>query len=74
MIIFGLLALITIPTKAGFFGGGGGGNGSDELIKLIASIEQATGTNGTATLAEIQSKIELVQQTKMQLEQLRMEV
>lgn len=71
-ILLGILLCASIPSYAGFFGGGG--NGGDELIRLIASIEKATGTNGTATLAEIQSKIELVQQTKMQIEQMRMEV
>ena len=71
VIIIG--ALLSIPVQARIFGGGGGGN-LGEILKLLQSIDSATGANGTATLAEIETKLQLIQQTKMQIEQLRMEV
>ncbi len=64
---------LSINATSGIFGGGSGGS-LKEILKLLKSIDAATGKNGTATLAEIESKIELIEQTRMQMEQLKMEV
>lgn len=71
LVIVGML--ISMTAEAKLFKGKKGGS-SDDLLKLIASIEMATGTNGTATLAEIEQKVQMVKQTQMQIEQLKMEV
>ena len=68
------MILISIPTQAGIFRGKGGGGSLKEILKLLKSIDSASGANGTATLAEIETKLQVIEQTKMQIEQLRMEV
>lgn len=75
LMVLAIVILISIPTQAGIFRGKGGGGGSlKEILKLLKSIDSASGANGTATLAEIETKLQVIEQTKMQIEQLRMEV
>ena len=74
LMILTIVVLISIPSQAGIFGGKGGGGSLKEILKLLKSIDAASGANGTATLAEIETKLQVIEQTKMQIEQLRMEV
>lgn len=74
LMILAIVVLISIPSQAGIFGGKGGGGSLKEILKLLKSIDAASGANGTATLAEIETKLQVIEQTKMQIEQLRMEV
>ena len=74
LMVLAIVTLISIPTQAGIFGGKGSGGSLKEILKLLKSIDSATGANGTATLAEIETKLQVIEQTKMQIEQLRMEV
>ena len=74
LMVLAIIILISIPTQAGIFGGKGGGGSLKEILKLLKSIDAASGANGTATLAEIETKLQVIEQTKMQIEQLRMEV
>ena len=74
LMILAIVVLISIPSQAGIFGGKGGGGSLKEILKLSKSIDAASGANGTATLAEIETKLQVIEQTKMQIEQLRMEV
>lgn len=74
LMIVAIVVLISIPSQAGIFGGKGGGGSLKEILKLLKSIDAASGANGTATLAEIETKLQVIEQTKMQIEQLRMEV
>ena len=71
IVIIGIL--LSFPVQAGIFGGKGGGGSLKEILKLLKSIDAASGANGTATLAEIETKLQAIEQTKMQIEQLRME-
>ena len=73
LMVLAIVTLISIPTQAGIFGGKGSGGSLKEILKLLKSIDSATGANGTATLAEIETKLQVIEQTKMQIEQLRME-
>ena len=73
LMILAIVVLISIPSQAGIFGGKGGGGSLKEILKLLKSIDAASGANGTATLAEIETKLQVIEQTKMQIEQLRME-
>ena len=73
LMILAIVVLIFIPSQAGIFGGKGGGGSLKEILKLLKSIDAASGANGTATLAEIETKLQVIEQTKMQIEQLRME-
>lgn len=73
LILMGIL--ISIPVQARGFGGKRGGGGDlKEILRLLKSIDAASGGQGTATLAEIETKLQMIQQTKMQIEQLKMEV
>lgn len=74
LMVLAIVILISIPTQAGIFRGKGGGGSLKEILKLLKSIDSASGANGTATLAEIETKLQVIEQTKMQIEQLRMEV
>ena len=74
LMVLAIIILISIPTQAGIFRGKGGGGSLKEILKLLKSIDAASGANGTATLAEIETKLQVIEQTKMQIEQLRMEV
>ncbi|OFL29760.1 hypothetical protein HMPREF2775_04970 [Fusobacterium sp. HMSC064B12] len=74
LMVLAIVILISIPTQAGIFKGKGGGGSLKEILKLLKSIDSASGANGTATLAEIETKLQVIEQTKMQIEQLRMEV
>ena len=74
LMVLAIIILISIPTQAGIFRGKGGGGSLKEILKLLKSIDSASGANGTATLAEIETKLQVIEQTKMQIEQLRMEV
>ena len=74
LMVLAIVILISIPSQAGIFGGKGGGGSLKEILKLLKSIDSASGANGTATLAEIETKLQVIEQTKMQIEQLRMEV
>lgn len=74
LMVLAIVILISIPSQAGIFGGKGGGGSLKEILKLLKSIDAASGANGTATLAEIETKLQVIEQTKMQIEQLRMEV
>lgn len=74
LMILAIVVLISISSQAGIFGGKGGGGSLKEILKLLKSIDAASGANGTATLAEIETKLQVIEQTKMQIEQLRMEV
>lgn len=74
LMILAIVVLVSIPSQAGIFGGKGGGGSLKEILKLLKSIDAASGANGTATLAEIETKLQVIEQTKMQIEQLRMEV
>lgn len=74
LMILAIVVLISIPSQAGIFGGKGGRGSLKEILKLLKSIDAASGANGTATLAEIETKLQVIEQTKMQIEQLRMEV
>ena len=74
LMILAIVVLISIPSQAGIFGGKGGGGSLKEILKRLKSIDAASGANGTATLAEIETKLQVIEQTKMQIEQLRMEV
>ena len=71
IVIIGIL--LSFPVQAGIFGGKGGGGSLKEILKLLKSIDAASGANGTATLAEIETKLQAIEQTKMLIEQLRME-
>lgn len=71
IVIIGIL--LSFPVQAGIFGGKGGGGSLKEILKLLKSIDAASGANGTATLAEIETKLQAIEQTKIQIEQLRME-
>ena len=71
IVIIGIL--LSFPVQAGIFGGKGGGGSLKEILKLLKSIDAASGANGTATLAEIETKLQAIEQTKMQIEPLRME-
>ena len=73
LMVLAIVTLISIPTQAGIFGGKGSGGSLKEILKLLKSIDSATGANGTATRAEIETKLQVIEQTKMQIEQLRME-
>lgn len=72
IVVYFLIGILSFNLNAGIFGGKSGGS-LKEILKLLKSIDSATGKNGTATLAEIESKLELIRQTEMQLEQLKME-
>ncbi|MDY2573192.1 MAG: hypothetical protein SOW67_03855 [Fusobacterium necrophorum] len=72
IVIYVFVGMLSFNLNAGIFGGKSGGS-LKEILKLLKSIDSATGKNGTATLAEIESKLELIRQTEMQLEQLKME-
>mgnify|MGYP000000269305 FL=1 len=75
-IIMGIfmIILISVSAQAGIIGRRGSGGSLKEILKLLKSIDAASGANGTATLAEIETKLQAIEQTKMQIEQLRMEV
>lgn len=72
IVIYVFIGILSFNLNAGIFGGGKSGS-LKEILKLLVSINAAAGTNGVATLAEIESKLQLIEQTKMQLEQLKME-
>jgi len=73
LILIGIL--VSIPSYAIRIGGKKGGGGDlKEILRLLRSIDSASGGHGTATLAEIETKLQAIQQTKMQIEQLKMEV
>ena len=59
LMVLAIVTLISIPTQAGIFGGKGSGGSLKEILKLLKSIDSATGANGTATLAEIDTKLQV---------------
>nr|WP_310786452.1 hypothetical protein [Fusobacterium nucleatum] len=69
-----MIILISVSAQAGIIVRRGSGGSLKEILKLLKSIDAASGANGTATLAEIETKLQAIEQTKMQIEQLRMEV
>lgn len=72
IICFFMFLICIVPSYSAF---GRGSSGSlKQILRLLASIEKASGNQGISTLAEIQSKLELIQQTEMQIRQLQMEV